>query len=229
MRERLVRTVTTREGYDLWAGIYDTEGNPLVALDQHVLVPLLGDVAGLRVVDLGCGTGRYLSHLVQKGASVTGLDFSQGMLNQAREKLPENAPVVLKQADLGERLPLNDASCDLVLSSLVLEHIVDPRQFFSEVHRICRPGGRAVLSTMHPAMFLRNQQAHFVDAVSGDEVRFESFPHQVSDLVMAALAAGLHVNGLTEHFGDKGIAERNPRMNKFLEWPMLFVMLLERR
>ncbi|GAB7023570.1 class I SAM-dependent methyltransferase [Salidesulfovibrio brasiliensis] len=224
MSQRPVREVSTREGYDLWSSIYDTEGNPLVALDSLVLPPLLGDVAGLRVADLGCGTGRYTSWLAKRGATVTGLDFSQGMLDQARTKLPDGASVTLQQADLTKPLPLDDGACDLIVSSLVLEHLGDLRPFFAEVRRICRPQGRAVLSTMHPAMFLRDLQAHFVDEQSGEEVRFESHSHQISDFVMAALSAGFSINALNEHFGEEGLASGNPRMDKFRGWPMLFVM-----
>src|SRR5262245_24425976 len=78
--------LSTREGYDRWAEIYDRDGNPLTALEEPELDRLLGDVAGLDVVDVGCGTGRHALRLAARGANVTAVDFSEGMLAQAREK-----------------------------------------------------------------------------------------------------------------------------------------------
>src|SRR4051812_34257206 len=76
----------TREGYDRWAATYDTDGNPLVALEEPRIDSLLGDVRGLRLLDRGCGTGRHAVRLARAGAHVTAVDFSEQMLAQARAK-----------------------------------------------------------------------------------------------------------------------------------------------
>src|ERR1051325_2796348 len=76
----------TQEGYDRWAEIYDGEDNPLIALETPEIQRLLGDVSGKRIADVGCGTGRHAVGLARSGASVTALDFSEGMLSRAREK-----------------------------------------------------------------------------------------------------------------------------------------------
>ena len=52
-------TASVRRGYDRWASIYDREANPLIGLEQPVVREALGDVAGLSLLDLGCGTGRH--------------------------------------------------------------------------------------------------------------------------------------------------------------------------
>src|SRR5262245_17901578 len=82
-----VELLPTRDGYDRWAAIYDDEGNPLVALETAHVHALLGDVRGLDVVDLGCGTGRHTLWLANAGARVTAVDFSPEMLRRARAKL----------------------------------------------------------------------------------------------------------------------------------------------
>src|ERR1039457_7378545 len=74
----------TRTGYDRWASIYDTDGNPLVALEEPLVERLLGDVRSLSVLDVGCGTGRHAPRLAAAGAVVHALDFSPALCNQAR-------------------------------------------------------------------------------------------------------------------------------------------------
>ena len=74
----------TREGYDRWAACYDDEDNPLIALEEPKVAELLGPVSGLRILDLGCGTGRHALRLAAAGANVTAVDFSEGMLARAR-------------------------------------------------------------------------------------------------------------------------------------------------
>ena len=78
------------EGYDKWASSYDEDPNPLVALEEPVTLELIGDVRGQRVLDLGCGTGRYCVLLARRGASVVGIDPSSAMLEQAKRKILES-------------------------------------------------------------------------------------------------------------------------------------------
>src|SRR4029079_18860568 len=73
----------TREGYDRWAEVYDGEGNPLVEMEGPWVERLLGDVRGLAVADIGCGTGRHALRLAAAGAHVTAGGFSEGMPRRA--------------------------------------------------------------------------------------------------------------------------------------------------
>lgn len=143
--------VPARAGYDRWAKIYDAYDNPLVALETPVVRHLLGDVSGLEIADVGCGTGRHTVPLAQNGARVTGIDFSEGMLAQARTKVV-GLPVELIRHDLATELPLRRAAFDRVISCLVIEHIHDLDTIFLEMARICRPGGFVVVSDLHPDM-----------------------------------------------------------------------------
>src|SRR5690242_9664115 len=82
----VAEVLPTREGYDQWAATYDSDGNPLIALEEPLVAELLGDVRRLRVLDVGCGTGRHALRLAQAGAYVTAIDFSAAMLEQAKRK-----------------------------------------------------------------------------------------------------------------------------------------------
>jgi malonyl-CoA O-methyltransferase len=213
----------TREGYDRWAYIYDDEDNPLIALEEPHVAGLLGEVRGLSVADIGCGTGRHAVRLAAAGARVTALDFSEGMLEKARGK---SAGVQWIRHDVSTALPLAPASFDRVLCCLVIDHIADLDLLFQELGRICRREGFIVISSMHPAMMLRGVQAKFHDPRLGREIRPASQPNQISDYVMAACRAGLRIDHLSEHAVDEALARQCPRAEKYLGWPMLLMMRL---
>jgi ubiquinone/menaquinone biosynthesis C-methylase UbiE len=218
---------SVRRGYDRWARVYDHDANPLPPLEEPLVRGALGAVGGLSVLDLGCGTGRHALWLAAAGATVTAVDFSDGMLAEARRK--EGSGSVRWQVhDLEAPLPFPAEAFDRVVSGLVLEHLRDPGGFFAEAHRVLRAGGGAVVSTMHPAMFLRGSQARFTDPDSGEVVEPGSLPHTLGDFVMEALKAGFLIDGIGEHAPDPAFAARYPRAEKYVGWPMLVVFRLRR-
>jgi ubiquinone/menaquinone biosynthesis C-methylase UbiE len=212
----------TREGYDRWAEIYDVEDNPLVALEEPEVDRLLGDVGGLDVLDVGCGTGRHSIRLAGRGARVVGVDFSDGMLARAKEK-EDATRVRWVVADVTRPpLPISDRSFDRVLSALVVDHIGALTEFFAELGRLCREDGCIVVTVMHPAMMLKGTQARFVDPDTGRETRPESQPNLIADYVNAAVAADLRIVHVGERSVDEELAARMPRAEKYLGWPLLF-------
>jgi ubiquinone/menaquinone biosynthesis C-methylase UbiE len=223
--QRAPMTPGIREGYDLWSRVYDHDLNPLQTLEEPILRGLIGDVAGLEVLDLGCGTGRHSLWLADRGAKVTAVDFSEGMLAEARRK-PGAEDVRFVVHDLHESLPFAAASFDRVVSGLVLEHLEHLGGFLGEARRVLRPEALAFISAMHPAMFLRGTQAQFTDPDSGGRIRPGSYPHQLSDFVMAALRAGFAIRDLREDSPNGDFATRFPRAEKYVGWPMVVTMVL---
>jgi malonyl-CoA O-methyltransferase len=214
-----------RLGYDRWAAIYDREANPLLPLEEPVVHEALGDVRGLDVLDLGCGTGRHALWLAAAGAIVTGLDFSDGMLRAARGK-PGAEAVRFVVHDLHEPLPFAAGAFDALVSGLVIEHVRELGPFFSEARRVLRPGGHAVVSGMHPAMFLRGVQARFTDPDTGEKVQPGSVNHSLGTMVTAAAGAGFTIAGVGEFAPDAAFAARYPRAERYVDWPMVVVLTL---
>ena len=214
-----------RAGYDRWAAMYDHDANPLQALEGPAVRAAVGDPVGLTAVDLGSGTGRHALWLAGAGASVTALDFSDAMLAEARRK-PGSDRVRWVVHDLHRPLPLTAGAFDLVVSGLVLEHLRELPPFFAEARRVLRPGGRAVVSAMHPAMFLLGTRAQFTDPASGELVRPGSVAHPVGAFVMAAVRAGFELAAVDEVAPDADFAGRLPRAAKYVGWPMLIVLSL---
>jgi 2-polyprenyl-3-methyl-5-hydroxy-6-metoxy-1,4-benzoquinol methylase len=222
---RFTDSSSVSRGYDRWAKVYDHDLNPLPALEEPVFRAAAGDVRGLSVVDLGCGTGRHAIWLAGCDASVTAIDFSKGMLVEARTK-PGAERVRFLAHDLHQPLPLPDGAFDLVVSGLVLEHLQNLDGFFREARRVVKPSGRAVVSAMHPAMLLRGSQARFTDPDSGEVIEPGSLPHQLGDIIMAAVTADFRLQGIDECAPDAEFAARYPRAAKYIGWPMLVLLRL---
>lgn len=134
--------------FDQWAEVYDTELNPLLALESRTLPALLPRIAQAHVLDVGCGTGRWLQHLEPlEPASLTGADPSVAMLEIARRKLSSNTTLLNCPADA---LPEGKASHDLILASFMLSYIEDLSAFAAECARILKPAAYLIVTDMHP-------------------------------------------------------------------------------
>ena len=109
-----------------------------------------GDLAGRRVLDVGCGTGRLAALLTERYAcKVWGVDVSQAMLDVARERVPRS--VGLKRA-AAEMLPFSDGWFERATMTLVYHHL-DRSRALPEVRRVLAPGGRLALLTFDPKQF----------------------------------------------------------------------------
>jgi demethylmenaquinone methyltransferase/2-methoxy-6-polyprenyl-1,4-benzoquinol methylase len=107
-----------------------------------------GDLEGReRVLDVGCGTGRYTSKVQARlGRPVVGMDLSSGMLARAREKVAAGAEIRLVRGD-AQRLPFRDNSFDAAMMILVVHHIEDLAPMARELLRVLAPGGRVMFMT----------------------------------------------------------------------------------
>ena len=115
----------------------------------------MGDVAGLAVLDLGCGVGFFGGTAQQRGARVTGLDFSAVALEMCRQLQPA-IPVVRGDAT---RLPYADARFDVVLMNDIVEHLAEEMgaQMMRETFRVLKPGGRLVVDTDNDAFLMHKK------------------------------------------------------------------------
>lgn len=216
-----------RSGYDRWSTVYDHDANPLPPLEEPLVHAALGEVDGKYALDLGCGTGRHALWLAHSGANVFAVDFSQGMMVEARKK-PGADRIVFREHDLHQPLPFGNEQFDIMVSGLVLEHLHSLTSFYAEASRVLKRGGSAIISTIHPAMFLRGSQARFTDPLTGELIQPGSVQHSMGEMVMAAVQNGFQMKAIEEVAPEAAFAQRYPRAEKYVGWPMLVVFQLAR-
>jgi ubiquinone/menaquinone biosynthesis C-methylase UbiE len=184
------------DAYTHWSDSYDSDRNLTRDLDAAVVREVLADWRGASAVELGCGTGKNTGWLAARAWHLTALDFSAGMLAKARARVTA-ANVAFTQTDLTQPWPVPDASADLVMGNLVLEHIEYLPHIAAEAARVLRPGGRLVLCELHPFKQYLGSKARF-EVEGGATVEIPAFVHHVSDYLTAARAAGLTLRDLRE-------------------------------
>jgi malonyl-CoA O-methyltransferase len=174
--------------YDRWAQTYDTDHNRTREMAAAVLRQRKLELAGRHVVEIGCGTGYNTQWLAEHAKAVLALDFSEGMLRQARARV-QSPHVQFKQHDIRAAWPVEDASADLVIAMLVMEHIEHLEPIFAEAARSLRKGGELFVCELHPMRQMLGRQAEFTNPETGEGERVSAFLHDVSEYVNSGLVS----------------------------------------
>jgi SAM-dependent methyltransferase len=178
-------------------------GDPMGILPD--LLAVLGDVAGCRVLDAGCGEGYLARILAEHGARVTGMDLAPRLIELAQTRDPGKA-IDYRVADLSAPLPDEAGQFDAVASYLVLNDVEDYRGFAATVAQLLRPGGRAVLALNNPYSYaIRKGMADYLAsgtllpcglAALGVNVVF--YHRTLGEYLDAFLSAGLRFTKLVD-------------------------------
>jgi SAM-dependent methyltransferase len=206
--------------YDAFAQAYAADNERSAAnayYERPASLALLGEVAGLTVLDAGCGAGAHSAELIRRGATVTGVDRSAGLVALARQRL--GPAVALHRLDVTEPLPFGDGSFDAVLAALLLHYLPDWQPTLTEFHRLLRPGGRLVVSTHHPFMDhqLGGGRSYFdtydfseVWLRGGQPVTMRFWHRPVHAMTDAFSAAGFRIDRISEPQPESAAAELFP-------------------
>ncbi|SUD48002.1 Malonyl-CoA O-methyltransferase BioC [Nocardia otitidiscaviarum] len=205
---RHYRTVDVATGYDGWADTY--ENTVLDAMDLALLARLRRpDWARVRrAADLGCGTGRTGDWLRRQGtARVDGIDLSAGMLAWARER---GVHASLTHGDVRET-GWDGGAYDLVIASLIDEHLPALPPLYREARRLATPGGLFVLVSYHPQfMMVAGMPTHYTSD-AGEPLAISTHLHRVSDHVSAGTASGWRLVELAESTIDDTWIDAKPK------------------
>jgi SAM-dependent methyltransferase len=175
--------VSAGEGHRIWSSLYDETPNPILALEMRVLAPRLGEIGGLRVLDAGSGTGRWMAWAERRGARVLGIDACREMILESAGKPGLAGRTVL--ADV-RGIPVGNDTVDIAICSFTLGYLPSLGPVLRELARISR---RVVVSDLHPAAVRHGWTRSF--RAAGERYEMEQHEYSITELDEAARAAGL--------------------------------------
>ena len=214
--KEIIKVVDVNKLYTEWAKEYDKETNLLIFLEEKVSEEFIGKVKDKEVLDLGCGTGRYSIPLAKRGAKVTAVDFTKGMLEIARKKAKkEKLNIEFKQGDITKYNP--DKKFDLIISMLVLDHIKDLRDIANVLDKNSGIGTEVVISNVHPEAMRKD-----IDSKTGKAQGYlrkgrktDQFYHPIKEYVHLMLEKGFVLTKIEELVYDKKYYSNKKLANKF--------------
>ncbi|TSC84660.1 MAG: ubiquinone/menaquinone biosynthesis methyltransferase [Parcubacteria group bacterium Gr01-1014_13] len=162
-----IKVLSSEDGYNLAADLYDENEKYLNSFEQGELIPLLAGIAGKKVLDVGAGTGRLSVALANRDAQVTALDVSPKMLEKIKRK---NAKIQTVVGD-AESLPFKNETFEIVSAAFLIVHLKDPTRFFDEVYRVLKDGGIFVVTNI-------NQKDPPLVKTKEGQIIIESFYHR---------------------------------------------------
>src|SRR5690349_19798766 len=201
-----------QKAYNEWSETYDTDQNLTRDLDQKVTREALANLHVDSILEIGCGTGKNTTFLAQVGTRVHAIDFSEGMIEKAKEKV-KAGNVRFSVADLTQPWPCEARDYNLIVCNLVLEHIQDLSFIFSQAFRVLDNQGTFLINELHPFRQYEGKKARF-DRGEG-VMEIPAFVHHISDFLNAAATNELRLVKLNEwwHEQDQG---KPPRIVSFV-------------
>ena len=144
------------------------------ALLMPLALEILGDVRGRRLLDLGCGEGGYSRALAARGADVVGVDSSPRLIEIAQERGGDIRYICTNAKSLDG---IEGDAFDVVLAAMSLMDVEDYEGSIGEIARVLRPGGRLVMSILHPCFSapISGWHEHFMVDRYFDRVAWEDF------------------------------------------------------
>ena len=206
--------------------------------EKPAMLSIMPEVKGKYVLDAGCGPGVYTEWLLEHGAKVLAIDYSQRMVDITKKRTKGKCEV--KVADLSKPLDfIENSSLDLVLSPLVFDYVWDWKQLFQELHRILKNDGIVLFSVGHPCFAFEDYgtdnyfETELVKSVwgSGFKKKFEmqSVRRPLTEVISSVTDAGFLIENVHEPMPTEAIKNTDPEFyHKLLRKP-LFMCIRARK
>lgn len=217
--------VDVRTGYAGWVDSYEETVEDVMDLALFDRLRTPGWQAVQRAADLGCGTGRTAAWLRERGvAAIDGADITPEMLDVARARGHHNELVEADATDTG----LESEGYDLVIASLIDEHLADLGPLYREARRLAAPGALFAIAGFHPHfMMISGMPTHYTDA-TGRSVAITTNIHLISDHVQAATENGWQLVEMREGVVDAEWLDRKPKWERYRNHPISFAHVWRR-
>jgi ubiquinone/menaquinone biosynthesis C-methylase UbiE/GNAT superfamily N-acetyltransferase len=197
-----------QQAYNTWADTYDDAPNKTRDLEAVALRSMMANTTFQRVLETGCGTGKNTEWLLERAQHLTAADFSAEMLQKAKDKIrAEHVDFI--QMDLTQPWPFEPDTFDLIVCSLVLEHIENLDHIFQQAYRVLKTGGRFYIGEYHPFKQYLGKKARF-DTGNGI-FELTTYTHHVSEFVNTGTKNHFQCSALREWFDGDNTAEE-PRI-----------------
>ncbi|HNK61348.1 MAG TPA: class I SAM-dependent methyltransferase [Chitinophagaceae bacterium] len=191
--------MNVEEAYKHWSAQYDTNQNKTRDLEAISLRETLNDIKFENCLEIGCGTGKNTEWLLTKGQKITAIDLSEEMLTIAREKI-SNDNVQLLKVDINQDWTFTTEKFDLVVCSLVLEHIENINRIFKLISEHLTKNGTVYIGELHPFKQYSGSKASFENEEGKQTVTV--FTHHISEFTSLAKQNGLTISEVKEYFDD---------------------------
>ena len=198
-KQNNIKTMNTRQAYNIWSQQYDFNENKTRDLEAQALQETLHDINFKSCLEIGCGTGKNTAWLITKAKQVTAVDLSEEMLAKAKEKI-NNDNVEFIEADITANWTFGKEKYDFITFSLVLEHIQNLDHIFNEVGKYLVQGGHVYIGELHPFKQYAGSKARF-ETADGTQV-VECFTHHLSEFIQTAKKYNLILTTVNEYFDD---------------------------
>ncbi|WP_411861557.1 malonyl-ACP O-methyltransferase BioC [Vibrio sp. MACH09] len=182
------RKVAIADAFGKAAKKYDKHAEFQREVGERLMEKMPESLQGLKVLDIGCGTGYFSNRLADKGAKVVAADLSAEMLQQARCRCLNK--VELYQVADAESLPFSDNQFDVVFSSLALQWCLDLSVPLKELQRVTKPGGKIYFSTLADGSLTELKQAW---------AKIDAYQHVNGFLTMKQINLALAQSGSVSH------------------------------
>ncbi len=189
--------MNTRQAYNIWASQYDTNENKTRDMEAKALRKTLAHIPFTNCLEIGCGTGKNTQWLIEKAEHITAADLSEEMLAKAKEKIT-SAKVQFIQADITKEWTFTHKHFDLVIFSLVLEHIKNLEHIFKEASRLLNSGGHIYIGELHPYKQYAGTKARF-ETENGLQIT-ECYNHNISEFIQEAKKYQFTLVDVNEYF-----------------------------
>lgn len=211
-KEKAENSRNAQEGYRIWANSYDDEkDNLMLTYDELILKQLLShiELSGKIILDYGCGTGRNWSELQKyHPAKIIGCDISPEMIYKLKNKYDSAETYLITNDDLDF---LNNNSCDLIISTLVISHIENIEKLFVEWTRILKESGDLIITDFHPDLFGKGGARTFKQ--DGKVYKIDHIIHKIEKIEKLLSSLGFKKINLIEKLIDEDVKSFYLRKN----------------
>jgi len=196
------------QAYNIWANQYDTNFNKTRDMEAIALRETLAELNFGSCLEIGCGTGKNTEWLLSKSKEILAIDLSEEMLAKAKEKI-KSEKVLFQQFDINQPWTFASKQFDLIVFSLMLEHIENLDAIFKQASNSLVKGGYVYIGELHPFKQYAGSKARF-ETEQGEQI-VNCFNHHISDFILAAKKQGFEIADVNEYFDENDRSE-TPRI-----------------